>query len=105
MQHNNETQFSEELPKESILEDLYYGNLCPCENDAALLNAKNRAVRQEMKEQLAAFRSSLTQEQQVLFQKILDQQLQLLSLEHAATFAAGFRLGGQIILEVLRPTK
>lgn len=90
---------------DGILEDLYYGNLCPSEDYMEQLKEKNQTARQEAKEKFASFRSGLTQEQQVLFQSLMDQQLQTLPMEHAAAFAAGFRLGGQIILEILRPPK
>lgn len=90
---------------DGILEDLYYGNLCPSEDYMEQLTEKNQTARQEAKEKFAAFRSGLTQEQQVLFQSLMDQQLHSLPMEHAAAFAAGFRLGGQIILEILRPQK
>ena len=87
------------------LEDLYYGNLCPSEDYMDLLTEQNEAARAEDQEKFAAFRSGLNQEQQRQFQSLMDRQLQALPMEHAAAFSAGFRLGAQIMLEVLRPPK
>ncbi len=70
-----------------------------------LLTEQDKAARAEDQEQFAAFRSGLSQEQQRLFQSLMDRQLQALPMEHAAAFSAGFRLGAQIMLEVLRPPK
>lgn len=93
------------MPMSDILEDLYYGNVCPSEDYMKLLQDRNQSTREEQKEQFASFRSSLSKEQSALFQKLMDLQLQALPMEHAAVFASGFRLGAQIMLEVLRPPK
>ncbi len=89
----------------NILEDLYYGNICPSEDYMTLLQNRNQSAREEQKEQFATFRSGLSKEQSDLFQKLMDLQLQALPMEHAAAFSYGFRLGAQIMLEILQPPK
>ena len=85
----------------SIIEQLYYGEICPCEKPAPQTErcAENRKTICNTEEQLL--------EQFPECKELLDIYTDALhietQLECEADFARGFRLGAQITAEILKP--
>ena len=85
----------------SILEDLYYGNINPAEFFQVPLK-EYKACQEEHIKTYDSFLQSLEPYQQKIFAEIMEHQFQTLPMEHAAVFSEGFRLGAQMMLEVLQ---
>ncbi len=85
----------------SILEDLYYGNINPAEFFQVPLK-EYKACQEEHIKTYDSFLQSLEPYQQKTFAEIMEHQFQTLPMEHAAVFSEGFRMGAQMMLEVLQ---
>ena len=81
-----------------MIEDLFYGNICPCEKHltrgSEYLQLLNKAVKNE--EKLSELLSPLQKEQLEKFKDCIDDMTSILEKE---AFIDGFRLGMQLMAE------
>ena len=87
----------------SILEELFYGNVCP--------NTDCRSKDKEVKELMgyiadhhSALNETLTDKQKEIFEKFNDCYDELTDINEREIFVYAFRLGARIAIEVLLPT-
>ena len=87
----------------SILEELFYGNVCP--------NANCRSKGREVKELMGyiadhhdALNSTLMEQQKEIFEQFNDCYDELTDINEREIFVYAFRLGARIAIEVLLPT-
>ena len=87
----------------SILEELFYGNLCP--------NTDCRSKEKEVKELMDyiadhhdALITQLNEKQKEIFEKFDDCYAKLTDINEREIFVYAFRLGARIAIEVLSPT-
>lgn len=84
----------------NILEDLYYGNVCPVERTFG-----GKEQWDQLLEYLSRHQQTLlegfTEEQKKTFEKYQDCSLELWRLAEADAFTSGFRMGGQIVFAVM----
>lgn len=83
----------------NILEELYYGNIDPFERGFGG-NPQCRELGRLVARHEQALTASLSQEQKSAFEKYRDCSQELHRLEELDAFRCGFKLGGQIMLEV-----
>ena len=88
----------------SILEELYYGNVCP--------NTDCRCNDQEIKQLMGyiadhhdKLRETLSDEQKELLEKFDDCYNELIEINERELFAYAFKLGARLAIEVLFPTQ
>lgn len=86
---------------ESILRDLYYGNLAPSERPVARLEEHRRLCERQLR-QYNAFLQSLEPYQRKEFNKIIDHQFETIPMEYADAFVCGFQMGGKMMLEIFQ---
>ena len=83
-----------------ILEELWYGNILPCDRDVApksrLQNLGGLIIRNE--EELNPLLSEKAKE---VFEKLKENQAEWACLNECEVFTYGFRLGARIMLEVM----
>ena len=86
----------------SILEELFYGNVCP--------NTDCRSQEKEAKELIgylanhhSALMEELTEKQKEVFEKFDDCYSELTDINERELFVYAFRLGARIAIEVLFP--
>lgn len=83
----------------SIIEDLYNGDLCPCEQFKPILR-RYREKREESFQGYEAFCEKLDKENVKEFEEIMEKHLELVSLEMEQVFSDGFKLGVKMMCEV-----
>ncbi len=83
-----------------ILEELWYGNVAPCERSVEKGSRLWRLGRliQQNEEELAPLLSEKAKE---VLEKLRDNQSELNDVNECAVFVCGFRLGARIMLEIL----
>ena len=83
-----------------ILEELWYGNILPCDRDVApksrLQNLGGLIIRNE--EELNPL---LSEKAKKVFEKLKENQAEWTCLNECEVFTYGFRLGARIMLEVM----
>ena len=88
----------------SRLKELYYGNICPVEKPiekgSEYYNFSGKAVEEEEK-----LLKSLNSEEKELYENIMQYRSRRDCILEEEIFADGFRLGAQIVLEILMPQK
>ena len=87
----------------SILEELFYGNVCPNTN----CRSKGREVKELMgyiADHHDALNSTLTEQQKEIFEKFNDCYDELTDINEREIFVYAFRLGMRIAIESLLPT-
>lgn len=88
---------------QKILEELWYGNVCPIEGysesreEASDLAEYIRKHRKDLKD-------TMTDEQKTIFEKLDDCEDELKNMSQREIFAYGFRLGARIAIEVMSLT-
>lgn len=86
----------------SILEELFYGNICPSFDD----REPNKEARQLMKyiaDHHDNLQGTLTDKQKEILEKFDDCQAELTDINELEIFVYAFRLGMRIAIEVLLP--
>lgn len=85
----------------NVLEDFWYGNLDPAEYDASPSKEYKELVRliSRNEEKLLA---TMTEEQKDLFSRYTDCVREHQAMAESLLFQNSFRLGGRIVLEVMR---
>ena len=82
----------------TTLEDLYYGNICPCEKsltrDSEYSHLLDLAVKNEEK-----FSVLLSPQQKEMFEKVKDCMTDMNNILEKEAFIDGFRLGVKLVAE------
>ena len=82
----------------NILEDLYYGNLSPCQRTVRL-DSRVKKLMQKQSELESKLNGSFTEEQQANFEQYLSLCADLLDANCLDSFITGFRLGARFAHE------
>ena len=83
----------------NILEDLYYGNLSPCQR-AVRPDSKIRKLIQKQSDLETKLSASLTEDQRATFEQYLSVSADLLDADCLDNFITGFRLGARFTHEI-----
>ena len=86
----------------SILEELFYGNVCPRE-DCIIPDEKTEQLKGFIAYHHANLSSTLTDKQKEIFEKFNDCVSELTDINDRETFEYAFKLGARIAIEVLYP--
>ena len=86
----------------SILEELFYGNICPS-MDFRSQDAKARKLMEHLANHHEALNDTLTEKQQELLEKFDDCYGELTDINEREIFIYAFRLGARVAIEVLYP--
>ena len=84
-----------------ILEELWYGNLCPIENyreSSEQMSDLIEYIRKHRKD----LKDTMSDEQKAIFEKLDDCSDELDNMCQREIFSYGFRLGARIAIEVMR---
>ena len=84
----------------TTLEDLYYGNISPCERDMKRGSRMDKLVKLICKNE-ESLMSTLTEQQKETFDKFKECQSELCDITARQAFTDGFILGTQIMIEVM----
>ena len=87
----------------NILEDLYYGNLTPCQR-AVRPGSKIQTLMQKQSDLETKLSKSLTEEQRANFEQYLSVSADLLDANCLDSFITGFRLGARFTHEIFAGT-
>ena len=83
----------------NILEDIYYGNVCPCDRDVKRGSKADRLQKLICRNEEELL-STLTDKQKETFEKHKDAQSELYNYFEREVFAQGFILATKIMIEV-----
>ena len=84
----------------SIIEDLWYGNISPCERD--IKRSSNYADALERIVQLeTALHARLNDEEKELLERFVDCSKEMCCISEREMFVQGFMLGAKLIIEVM----
>ena len=83
----------------NILEDLYYGNLSPCQR-AVRPDSKARKFMQKQSDIESKLNDTFTEEQRETFEQYLSVSADLLDANCLDSFITGFRLGARFTHEI-----
>ena len=83
----------------NILEDLYYGNLSPCQR-AVRPGSRVKKLMQKQSDLESKLNGSFTEEQRANFEQYLSLTADLLDANSLDSFITGFRLGAQFAHEI-----
>mgnify|MGYP006865367853 CR=1 FL=1 len=91
----------------SVLEDLYYGNVNPCERTLADTEKANtfRELQHALTPIEKQLTSALSEQQLMLFHTFCNMQSELVGMEQESIFISAFRLGAKLMTEVLLPSE
>ena len=84
----------------SILEELWYGNICP-ETDKRTNSPEMKQLMGTMAKYHDELMSTLTDEQKEIFEKFDDCWGEYVSLTEKSVFVYAFKLGARIVYEIL----
>ena len=84
----------------TTLEDLYYGNISPCERDMKRGSRMDKLVKIICKNE-ESLMSTLTEQQKETFEKFKDCQSELAGLTERDAFRDGFILAVRIMVEAM----
>ena len=87
----------------NILEDLYYGNISPCQR-AVRPGSKVRKLMQKQSDFETKLSELLTEEQREIFEQYLSVSADLLDANCLDNFITGFRLGARFTHEIFAGT-
>ena len=83
----------------NILEDLYYGNLSPCQR-AVRPDSRVKKLMQKQSDLESKLNESFTEEQRANFEQYLSVSADLLDANSLDSFITGFRLGARLAHEI-----
>lgn len=83
----------------NILEDLYYGNLSPCQRTVRP-DSRVKKLMQKQSDLEAKLKESFTEEQRTNFEQYLSVTADLLDANTLDSFITGFRLGARFAHEI-----
>ena len=87
----------------SILEELFYGNVCPS-TDCRSKDEKTKKLMEHLADHHEKLNNTLTDKQKELLEKFDDCYGELNDINEREIFVYAFRLGARIAIEVLLPT-
>ena len=89
----------------SVLEELYYGNLNPCERTMADTEKENafRKLQHRLTPVEKQLETDLSEQQLMQFHAFCNIQSELTRMEQESLFISAFRLGARLMTEVLLP--
>ena len=85
---------------QKILEELWYGNLCPIENYRESCEQMSDLT-EYIKRHRNDLKATMSDEQKAIFEKLDDCSDELDNMSQREIFAYGFRLGARIAVEVM----
>lgn len=85
----------------SLLESIYYGNLRPDEK-AVSHNEEYIQISEQISAKMKEWKVKLSPEEWLELESMWDLYYQLNSIDRAGSFTYGFRLGGELMIEVLQ---
>lgn len=85
----------------SLLESIYYGNLRPDEK-AVSQSAEYTQISEQISAKMAEWKVKLSPEEWLELESMWDLYYELNSIDRADSFTYGFRLGGELMIEVLK---
>ena len=85
----------------TILEELYYGNICPWERSVKKESREQKAV-QLMVSNEEKLRATLTDQQKEMLDKYRDSYNKLLAICERESFVSGYVLATRIMVEVMQ---
>lgn len=85
----------------SLLESIYYGNLRPDEK-AVSQSAEYTQISEQILTKMAEWKVKLSPEEWLELENMWDLYYQLNSIDRAGSFTYGFRLGSELMIEVLQ---
>ena len=88
---------------ESILEELFYGNVCPS-SDCRSKDGQTKKLMEHLANHHEELNNTLTDKQKELLEKFDDCYSELTDINEREIFVYAFRLGARIAIEVLLPT-
>ena len=88
----------------NVLEDLYYGNLSPCQR-AVRPDGKVRKLMQKQSDLDTKLKNSFNEEQWEIFEQYLSVSADLLDTNCLDSFITGFRLGARFTHEIFIGTE
>lgn len=86
--------------KDKTLLDLYYGKIAPAEQYQPLIE-EFRALQKKHNQHYDKFVEKLGSPLNKEFERIMDEQLDMLPFDFSQTFIDGFRLGAKMMIEIL----
>ena len=86
----------------SILEELFYGNVCPCTNYASA-NTETEKLMGYLAAHHKTLREELTDKQKETLEKFDECQFELTAIREREMFLYAFKLGMRIAIDVLAP--
>ena len=86
---------------QKILEELWYGNICPIE-EYRTSGEQMSDLTEYIKKHRKDLNSTFTDEQRAIFEKLDDCNDELDNMCQREIFAYGFRLGAKIAIEVMK---
>ena len=87
----------------NILEDLYYGNLSPCQRTVRQ-DSRVKKLMQKQSDLDSRLNESFTEEQREIFEQYLSVSADLLDANCLDSFITGFRLGARFTHEIFIET-
>lgn len=84
----------------SVLEELWYGNIVPNENMG--LSKEMKENMKKMAQRYDELYSTLGDEQKLLFEKLNDASMELADVSEREIFVYAFRLGAKFTLEIMK---
>ena len=87
----------------SILEELFYGNICPS-TDCRSKDGQAKKLMEHLANHHEKLNNTLTDKQKELLEKFDDCYGELTDINEREIFVYAFRLGARIAIEVLLPT-
>lgn len=85
---------------QKILEDLWYGNLCP-QNDSYQPTQEKKELVEYITRHHNSLQAVLTEEQKEILEKLDDCHAELSDIKEREIFIYAFRLGAQIAIEAM----
>ncbi|MBE6949008.1 MAG: hypothetical protein E7456_04100 [Ruminococcaceae bacterium] len=87
-----------------ILNDIWYGNIIPCER-LICSDSEYKKLFHQLCQETEAFLSDLSPEKKKHHEELEDLQLRVMKISEEDTFIEGFRLGARMILDVVGENK
>ncbi|MGM9682546.1 MAG: DUF6809 family protein [Eubacteriales bacterium] len=84
----------------SVIKELWYGNICP-KGDGIFDTSELKELLGYMARHQADLKETLTDKQKEVFDKLMDNRIELDSLTETAIFEYRFKLGAKMMLEML----
>ena len=84
----------------SILEELWYGNICP-ETDSRTTTSEMKQLMKYMARHHDSLMETITDEQKVIFERFDDCWGEYASLAEKSIFVYAFKLGARVAFEIL----